>query len=116
MSLRPRVFLHFSGRDPLVRTVLTIGTILSVPLLIALLVSGYLEQQHSDELRAQRHAWDWSHYTGWRLTPDASQPAERGIMLDHKIGGGMVDGGECSTKNYPNYPACPAQEFHTGAR
>jgi hypothetical protein len=54
--------------------------------------------------REVQRKWDRDHYTGWRL--------ERAYDDQHGLYNDKLDGGTCTTKGYPGYPACPAQRYY----
>src|ERR1051326_8150731 len=47
--------------------------------------------------------WDRAHYTGWRL--EQSYDKEHGLYYD------KLDKLSCTTRGYPGYKACPAQQY-----
>jgi len=60
--------------------------------------------------RAQEQAqaqWDRDHFNGWRL--EQTYPTSDEIM--HGLFHDKLDKKTCTTKGYPGYPACPAQQY-----
>lgn len=55
----------------------------------------------------KRHAqeqWDREHYTGWRL--EKAHDDQHGLYYDR------LSKETCTTKGYPGYPACSAQQYY----
>jgi hypothetical protein len=64
------------------------------------------------ERRAQAEAqttWDRQHFNGWKL--EQKYPSQGDI--EHGLFFDRYDGKTCTTKGYPGYDPCPAQQYYS---
>jgi hypothetical protein len=72
---------------------------------VCVLVYGCYDAVVNGPTRRAQAQWERNHFTGWRLEA-ISYETEHGMYYDN-----LNNHERCTTRSYPGYPACPAQQY-----
>lgn len=72
------------------------------------LVYGCYDWVANGPKRQAQVQWEREHFSGWRL--EQSYDTTHGLFRD------KLNNDTCTTKGYPGYPACPAQQYFVNGK